>query len=377
MNSARSNRQAGAFTLVEMLVVIGIIALLAALLLPAVTASKQRAKRIVCENQLRQTGIAFQSFAHDHNGKFPMQVSTNDGGSEEFVQSGYLANGPFYFGFHHFQPLAGVLQTPAILVCPADTRLPATNFATLQNSNISYFVGVTADYSQPMSILAGDGNLATASTLVRGLAGGRLTWTEEQHHFKGNVLFADGHVEEWSDGGASTLGSGGNFVVPSLGGTEQSGQIAPASFSAGISSATNSAAPANNGNISSSSTTNPAAQPGSPIANQRASLPAAFVNGHGTRTVVSAQIQVEVSNSVVEQVAAKTNSSGGKVSGPGDDDSMMSPFNRQLANFLRDVIVGTYLLVLLLFLLLAAYRIWRWMRDPDRQRRPRSAKMED
>src|SRR5215469_14418041 len=79
----KSNQRANGFTLVEMLVVISIIALLAALLLPALNGGKQRAKRIVCESQLRQIGIAFQSFSHDHNSKFPMEVSTNDGGSME------------------------------------------------------------------------------------------------------------------------------------------------------------------------------------------------------------------------------------------------------------------------------------------------------
>ncbi len=370
MNSARSNRQAGAFTLVEMLVVIAIIAILAALLLPAVTASKMRAKRIVCESQLQQLGIAFQSFAHDHNSKFPMLVSTNDGGSAEFVQNGYLVNGPFYFGFRHFQPLAGILQTPAILVCPADTRPAATNFATLQNSNISYFVGVTADYSQPMSVLAGDGNLSAASTLVRGMAGGRLTWTGKQHHFKGNVLFADGHVEEWSDG-ANTLASGGEFVLPSVGG----GGALP-----GQSAANNAPASAADHNPPSSSpmaseggppasATNFAVRPGPSRARQAAPVPAASGGVHSTSMTASGQTPVEVSSSVGEPVPVSTNSSVGKVSSSNDDDLLMSPFNRELAKFLRDLIVGTYLLILLLFLILAAYRVWRWAQNPERPRR--------
>src|SRR5580704_5155497 len=112
-------RQTGGFTMVEMLVVIAIISILAALLLPGLIGSKKRAKRIVCESQLQQIGIAFQSFAHDHNSKFPMQVSTNDGGSLEFVQNSYVINGPFYFGYQNFQTLAGFLQNPDVLVCPA------------------------------------------------------------------------------------------------------------------------------------------------------------------------------------------------------------------------------------------------------------------
>src|ERR1700722_6610909 len=147
MNFPRASRQVCAFTLVELLVVIAIIGILAAMLLPVLNKGQGRAQRIACENNLRQIGIAFVSFSHDHNGKFPMQVSMADGGSEEFVQAGYVAGGQFYFGFHNFQAMAGELVTPQILICPAYTRLAATNFAALQNDNISYFAGVTADFN--------------------------------------------------------------------------------------------------------------------------------------------------------------------------------------------------------------------------------------
>ena len=368
MNSARSSRQG--FTLVEMLVVIGIIAILAALLLPVLVASKQRAKRIVCESRLRQIGIAFQSFAHDHNNKFPMQVSTNDSGSLEFVQGGYQTNGLFYFAFRHFQPLGGVLDTPKMLVCPADTRLPATNFTTLQNSNISYFVGVTAEYTQPMSILSGDGNLASSSTLVRGGAGKRLTWNRDLHQFKGNVLFADGHVEEWSDSGTSVL-TRGDFVLPSLrggqGGSQDSAQSSAPS-AAGSSFSTNDES------ASDAATTN---RPSHMPTNPPVPLPANSASSHNARTVVSEPSRSDVTTPVVENPVRATNSPG-RVSSPSADDSMMSPFDRQLAHFLRLIIFGTYSLILLLLLLFAAYRIWRYFSDPERQRRRRrSARMED
>jgi hypothetical protein len=74
--------------------------------------------------------------------------------------------------------------------------------ARFNNANLSYFVGVKADYNQPESILAGDRNIARQSynqpTLEQFDPDSRLHWTRELHHYKGDVLFSDGHVEEWN-----------------------------------------------------------------------------------------------------------------------------------------------------------------------------------
>jgi hypothetical protein len=50
-----------------------------------------------------------------------------------------------------------------------------------------------------------------------------------------------------------------------------------------------------------------------------------------------------------------------------DDDSVMSPGNRQAATVFRAFLAGTYLLVLLALLLYAAYRYWRWRQSPSRK----------
>jgi len=196
--------------LIELLVVIAIIGILAALLLPVLDQGKSRAKRIQCVSDLKETGLAFHVFENDHNGKLPTQVSTNDSGSLELVDAGFQVHGEFYFSFRHFLTLAGALTTPKPLACPADGgRWPGTNFNQFSNSNLSYAIGLAPNADIPGAILAADRNFPSCRyhppvSQTMGHIGSRNDvlppyWTTGLHERKGNVLFADGHVEESYD----------------------------------------------------------------------------------------------------------------------------------------------------------------------------------
>lgn len=70
-SAVRVLRRRIAFTLLEMLVVIAIIGILAALLLPVISRVKARAQNTACISQLRQLGIAARLYADDNNSKLP------------------------------------------------------------------------------------------------------------------------------------------------------------------------------------------------------------------------------------------------------------------------------------------------------------------
>jgi|SRR5437867_5178499 len=187
-------------------VVVAVVAVLAALVLFArVSKEKAKAQRIRCTGNLKQIGLWFRIFEADHNGKFPMHFSTNQGGTLEFTGAGQV--------FRHFQAISNELTTPLVLTCPADTRkpvarfipgqMPTTNFSALTDANISYFVSLDTMAETPQALLSGDRNLmADGVPIQSGLfvlrTNSAVAWSSAMHKRAGNVGLGDATVQQFT-----------------------------------------------------------------------------------------------------------------------------------------------------------------------------------
>lgn len=142
-----------------------------AVVLPRLTATKPRPRRLHCANNLKQVALSFIMFATDNNGRFPQHLSTNEAGVKELVFRGNRAAGDPTRTFWIFVAMSNELATPKTVVCPADTnRVAISNFYGMaygtplaqggQNASVSYFVNLAADLRTPNAILVGDRNLS-------------------------------------------------------------------------------------------------------------------------------------------------------------------------------------------------------------------------
>ena len=245
-------RRRRGFTLVELLVVIATIAVLATLLLPALAQTSRRALRIQCINNLKLINLSFHVWEGDYGGKYPMAVSTANGGAMENIFSQLGGNAPAGYGLTNvFCVMSNKLGTPKILHCPADVSPAttpidtpgshtisgsticsvATNWAGFGPGNLSYFVSGNTTDKYPKMILLGDRNLgatlASGQPIPAGSPSGQMnmvngaisngpipgmnpqpqmmlnfpawTWTDlDIHQDAGNLGMADGSVQQTS-----------------------------------------------------------------------------------------------------------------------------------------------------------------------------------
>ena len=210
-----------AFTLIELLVVIAVVAILAALLLPALSQSKIRAQSTQCGSNIRQLSVAFLLYADDYAGL----LVNNYGKGQTLATRNTWANNVedwgstddntnlTYLSDSKLGPFAN--RATKIYKCPAD-RVPAPNGDHIRSMSMNAMVGnpgeltnqfnpayiqfyKTAEMPNPAGIFVFLDE--QADTINDGFFVNRLEegmWGNlpgSYHHGAVNLSFADGHLE--------------------------------------------------------------------------------------------------------------------------------------------------------------------------------------
>jgi prepilin-type processing-associated H-X9-DG protein/prepilin-type N-terminal cleavage/methylation domain-containing protein len=201
-----------AFSLIELLVVLSVITVLAAMLTPVVSSTVAQARTSKCLQQLRQIGVAVNLYANDNAGEFP--ASRHQGVLKSWVQV--------------LQPYAG---GKILYRCPEDPNLkrdrsyalndlltagaaPGANFTRRQNipeaSQTIYLAETQANYvTSDHFHFGGEEGAASPESFIAQVAA-------ERHRGSANYLFADGHAAplQWTDVMKKLTEPGDCFVNP-------------------------------------------------------------------------------------------------------------------------------------------------------------------
>lgn len=209
-NSSARNR---AFTLVEILVVIGVIALLAAILFPVLSRVREGGRTKACGSNMHQLGLAFQQYAADSN-RYP------DAGAYQYWQDGgqWVAgtagqgvdkDGPPYdeTALKTANVEGGALfpyvRDTQVYSCPSNSYNTRKKLTYSMNCAIGRMSPVRIRTPQDIVLLVdeernNDGFFYATDNAASGAVGTSTDALTKLHNGGGNLLFTDGHVKWYS-----------------------------------------------------------------------------------------------------------------------------------------------------------------------------------
>ena len=163
------------FTLIELLIVIAIIAILAAILLPALQSARARAQSTTCINNLKQMAVIARTYADDHRGFWPGNSGTKPSGStsSQWPWPQHLTRGKYFKVPVPESPYNVQPKLPEFTVCPTltpkktDTRYECYGAVVMTNTDRAsglgiesidsqhYLIGVTGAYNafRPITVI--------------------------------------------------------------------------------------------------------------------------------------------------------------------------------------------------------------------------------
>jgi prepilin-type processing-associated H-X9-DG protein/prepilin-type N-terminal cleavage/methylation domain-containing protein len=189
---AAARARARGFTLVELLVVIGIIVALIAILLPALSMAREQSRRTACMSNLRQIGMGMSMYANEFRDRLPNGNPL--GSSKSYTGTNQVLTD---FAAVFLRNVGATFHCPSDQD-PAPMQIETADYTLPNSARVSYdFYSVRwqPEYGPKLSKL---GHLqGVPAPLAWDLDGGSLDPKPDQNHGTkgGNVLFADGHCE--------------------------------------------------------------------------------------------------------------------------------------------------------------------------------------
>lgn len=218
-NSLANPRVKSGFTLTELLIVIGIIALLAAIMFPVFGRVRENGRRSACSSNLKQLGLAFSQYVNDNAGRYPFAGNYQNWaqgamwvtGGENGVPKDYPMAGPGlaentapfnYAGdsdnrsaYPEQGAIYSYVREASVYMCPSGEDADKKKLSYSMNCAIGAMGQARIKEPSDIVLLVDEGKSLNDGFFWAANDGAATDLLTKQHLGGGNLLFTDGHVK--------------------------------------------------------------------------------------------------------------------------------------------------------------------------------------